>query len=86
MTARTGGSDPVPGSDPAAVELDNDGVLVQRILAGEEPLFEVLVRRYQARVVAHVTRMVGSRDDAFDLAQEIFLKVLQALDRYNPEF
>jgi len=49
-------------------------------------LFEILVRRYQTRVVAHVTRMVGSRDDAFDLSQEIFLKVFQALDRYNPEF
>jgi RNA polymerase sigma-70 factor (ECF subfamily) len=30
--------------------------------------------------------MVGSREDALDLAQEIFLKVFQALDRYNPEF
>ena len=56
------------------------------MLAGDEALYEVLVRRYQTRVVAHVTRMVGSREDAFDLAQEIFLKVFQALDRYNPEF
>ena len=49
-------------------------------------LFEVLVRRYQARVVSHVTRMVGNRDDALDLAQEIFLKVFQALDRFNPAY
>ena len=86
MTTRTGGRDPLPGSDPAGTDLDDDGDLVRRILAGQETLFEVLVRRYQARVVAHVTRMVGSRDDAFDLAQEIFLKVFQALDRYNPDF
>ena len=63
-----------------------DTDLVSRILAGEEVLFELLVRRYQSRVVAHVSRMVGSREDAFDLSQEIFLKVFQALDRYNPEF
>ena len=63
-----------------------DTDLVSRILAGEEVLFELLVRRYQTRVVAHVSRMVGSREDAFDLSQEIFLKVFQALDRYNPEF
>lgn len=63
-----------------------DTDLVVRILAGEEDLFEILVRRYQTRIVAHVSRMVGSRDDAFDLSQEIFLKVFQALDRYNPEF
>jgi len=63
-----------------------DTELVRRVLAGEEMLFEALVRRYQTRVVAHVARMVGSREDAHDLAQEIFLKVFQALDRYNPEF
>ena len=51
-----------------------------------ESLFAALVRRYQARVVAHVARMVGSREDALDLAQEIFLKVFQALERYNPEY
>lgn len=57
-----------------------------RILAGEEDLFEVLVRRYQARVLSHVARMVGNRDDALDLSQEIFVKVFGALDRYNPEY
>ena len=66
--------------------LGPDPELVLRILGGEENLFEALVRRYQARVVAHVSRMVGSRDDALDLSQEIFLKVFGALDRYNPEF
>lgn len=76
---------------PTAAPDDPDGAgadteLVRRVLAGEETLFEVLVHRYQTRVVAHVSRMVGSRDDALDLAQEIFLKVFQALARYNPEF
>lgn len=64
----------------------NDDELVGRILAGEEDLFEVLVRRYQSRVLAHVARMVGNRDDALDLSQEIFLKVFGALDRYNPAY
>jgi RNA polymerase sigma-70 factor, ECF subfamily len=86
VTDGAGGSEPrregdIHGSDPA-----DDSDLVEKILAGDELLFEVLVRRYQTRVVAHVTRMVGNREDAFDLAQEIFLKVFQALDRYNPEF
>jgi RNA polymerase sigma-70 factor (ECF subfamily) len=80
-----------PGALAAKLQRETDGLgtdpdLVQRILRGEEALFEALVRRYQARVVAHVARMVGSREDALDLAQEIFLKVFGALDRYNPEF
>ncbi|HEV8611291.1 MAG TPA: sigma-70 family RNA polymerase sigma factor [Thermoanaerobaculia bacterium] len=86
MTARVGGSDPLRGGDPHGFDPADDSELVRGILAGDEALFSILVRRYQTRVVAHVTRMVGSREDAFDLAQEIFLKVFQALDRYNPEF
>jgi RNA polymerase sigma-70 factor (ECF subfamily) len=86
VTPRVGGTDTPRGSDTHGSDSENDIDLVRRILAGEEVLFEILVRRYQTRVVAHVTRMVGSREDAFDLSQEIFLKVFQALDRYNPEF
>jgi RNA polymerase sigma-70 factor (ECF subfamily) len=86
VTPRVGGTDPPRESDIQGSDPENDIDLVRRILAGEEALFEILVRRYQTRVVSHVTRMVGSRDDAFDLSQEIFLKVFQALDRYNPEF
>ena len=71
--------------EPIAGETE-DVEIVRRVLAGDEDLFEVLVRRYQARVVSHVARMVGNRDDALDLSQEIFLKVFQALDRFNPAF
>jgi len=59
---------------------------VARVLAGEEELFATLIRRYQARILSHVARMVGNREDALDLTQEIFLKVFGALDRYNPDF
>ena len=68
-----------------AGEID-DGEIVRRVLGGEEGLFELLVKRYQVRVVSHVTRMIGSRDDALDLSQEIFLKVFQALSRFNPDY
>jgi len=63
-----------------------DEELVARVLSGQEHLFETLVRRYQTRILSHVARMVGSREDALDLSQEIFLKVFGALDRFNPEF
>ena len=63
-----------------------DEQIVARVLSGQEHLFETLVRRYQTRILSHVARMVGSREDALDLSQEIFLKVFGALDRFNPEF
>ena len=56
------------------------------MLAGEEDVYGVIVQRYQSRIVAHVSRMIGSREEGLDLSQEIFLKVFQALDRYNPEY
>src|ERR1700687_2918622 len=70
----------------SAMEAVPDEDLVSRVLAGEEEIFELLVRRYQPRILSHVARMIGNREDALDLSQEIFVKVFQALDRYNPEF
>jgi RNA polymerase sigma-70 factor (ECF subfamily) len=63
-----------------------DEELVARILEGEESRYAEVVSRYQGRLLAHLTRLVGSRDDAADLVQEIFLRAFQALDRFNPEF
>ena len=63
-----------------------DDALVRRVLAGDEDVYGILVQRYQSRIVAHISRMIGNREEGLDLAQEIFLKVFQALDRYNPDF
>ena len=63
-----------------------DEAIVARILQGEEDLYGELLSRYQPRLVAHLARVVGSREEALDLSQEVFLKVFQALPRYNPEY
>jgi len=67
-------------------EAESDESLVAAVLSGDDDLFGLLVRRYQTRVHAHVARMIGHREDALDLTQEIFLKVYQALSRFNPEY
>lgn len=63
-----------------------DEEVVSRILAGEEDLLAELVRRYQRRLLAHLFRVVGDREEALDLTQEIFLRVFQALPRFNAQF
>lgn len=74
-------------TEQLGVENDRpDEEIVARILQGEEELFGQLLSRYQGRVVSHLSRVIGSRDEAQDLAQEVFLKVFQALSRYKPEF
>jgi RNA polymerase sigma-70 factor (ECF subfamily) len=63
-----------------------DEELVRLALAGDQGSFGVLVERYQHRLVSFLHRMLRDVDTAHDLAQEVFLRVYQALDRYDPQF
>jgi RNA polymerase sigma-70 factor (ECF subfamily) len=45
--------------------------------------FNALLQRYQARVYAHLYRMVGQAEDAADLTQEVFVRVWNKLDGFE---
>jgi RNA polymerase sigma-70 factor (ECF subfamily) len=47
--------------------------------------FEELVLRYQNRVVGILTHLTRKREQAEDLAQEVFLRVFRARKRYTPD-
>src|SRR5947209_15951181 len=64
----------------------DDRALVSRILEGDRDRFTELVKRYQKRVVNYVYRITHRYEEAHDLAQEIFVKVFMALDRYDPKY
>lgn len=53
---------------------------------GREEAFRELVRRYERPVFSLIYRMVRDREVAEDLSQETFIKVLNHIDRYRPEF
>jgi RNA polymerase sigma-70 factor, ECF subfamily len=53
---------------------------------GREEAFRELVRRYERPVFSLIFRMVRDRETAEDLSQETFIKVLNHIDRYRPEF
>ncbi len=53
---------------------------------GREPAFRELVRRYERPVFSLIFRMVRDREMAEDLAQDTFIKVLNNIDSYRPEF
>ena len=63
-----------------------DEDLVASILDGELELFGDLVGRYQGRLVNYLFRMLRNEEDAHDLAQEVFLKIYEALDRFDPRY
>lgn len=58
---------------------------IKRAQTGDREAFEMLVERYQRRVLALVSRTVRRRDDLEDLAQEVFVKVYLAIRKYNFE-
>jgi RNA polymerase sigma-70 factor (ECF subfamily) len=53
--------------------------------AGRRPAFDALVATYQAPVVNYLSRLMGDREDAADLAQDTFLKVYLALPGLRPD-
>ncbi len=63
-----------------------DQEVVELARKGEEVAYRELLRRYQRPVFSLIYRMVRDRELAEDLAQETFVKVLNALDRYRPEY
>ena len=75
-----------PARIPVPILTSPDEELVRRVLAGETGRFEDLVRRHQKQIVNFIYRMVGDFDTALDLSQEVFLRVYQALDRYDPRY
>ena len=70
----------------SALSAATDQEVVELARKGEEMAYRELLRRYQRPVFSLIYRMVRDRELAEDLAQETFVKVLNALDRYRPEY
>jgi RNA polymerase sigma-70 factor (ECF subfamily) len=82
MTARPRGTDrPALLSGGAGV---SDQDLMERVRGGESAAFDVLVNRYERRIIAYLIGIVGERDEALDGAQEVFVRVFTRAHHYDP--
>ena len=73
---------------PAAIELepgnaDSDQALVERVQRGDKAAFDMLVRKYQHKIVKLVTRYVHDGTEALDVAQEAFIKAYRAIHGFR---
>jgi RNA polymerase sigma-70 factor (ECF subfamily) len=64
--------------------LGDDWDLIALARDGDMNAFAELVRRYERPIVHFCQRMIGSREDAQDIAQESFVRVYRYLDRLEP--
>ncbi|WP_310820446.1 RNA polymerase sigma factor [Stratiformator vulcanicus] len=58
--------------------------LIRNCISGDERSCRLFVQKYQRLVFAICLRILGQRQDAEDAAQDIFLRIFRALDRWEP--
>jgi len=64
-----------------SVELDSE--LVKRVQNGDKAAFDILVKKYQQKVVNLVSRFVSDHSECYDVAQDTFIKAYRALDNFR---
>ena len=89
-------SDPDPGIRPQVRRPDQeksehsrmseaqvDQLLVEQVQKGDNKAFDLLINKYQHRIVSLVARYVSDQSEAQDVAQEAFIKAYRAIDRFR---
>jgi RNA polymerase sigma-70 factor (ECF subfamily) len=66
-------------------EQKKDLGLVRKAQAGDKQAFDLLVRKYQSRIISLVSRYLGHNGDVQDVAQDAFIKAYTALPNFRGE-
>jgi RNA polymerase sigma-70 factor (ECF subfamily) len=64
-------------------ERNIDQALVERVQRGDKSAFDILVLKYQSKIIQLVNRYVHDPDEAMDVAQEAFIKAYRAIGRFR---
>lgn len=65
---------------------EEDILLIERCKKGDESAYRALLKKYENSVHSICYRMVRNTEEARDIAQDVFVKVFNMLDRYNPHY
>ena len=72
--------------DASAAEVRTDHRLLEATREGDEAAFAELVRRYRNQITNYTYRMTNEYELAVDLAQETFMRVYAAAERYQSSY
>jgi RNA polymerase sigma-70 factor (ECF subfamily) len=73
-------------SQSIVAEPRSDHALLEATRTGDEEAFSELVGRYRNQITSYIYRMTNDYDEAVDLAQETFVRVFRAMDRYQTTY
>ncbi len=63
----------------------SDQLLVKRVQSGDKAAFDLLIQKYQHKIISLVSRFVRDISEAHDVAQEAFIKAYRALPNFRGE-
>ena len=69
--------------DSVVSDRDLDWAIVQHVQNGEVSAFNQLVQKYRQPLFSTIYNMTGNREDATDIAQEVFIKAFQSIKRFR---
>jgi len=84
-TPYSGGPVQTCGVQGEVSEANVDQLLVERVQKGDKRAFDLLIQKYQHRIVSLVSRYVSDPTEAQDVAQEAFIKAYRAVKRFRGE-
>jgi len=64
-------------------EQDSDHALVERVQKGDKGAFDLLVRKYQHKVVGVISRYISDWSECQDVAQEAFIRAYRAISAFR---
>lgn len=64
-------------------QVSADQLLVERVQAGDKTAFDLLVKKYQHKIIGLISRYIYDHHEAMDVAQEAFIKAYRALPNFR---
>lgn len=85
LSTRPAATGALSAEDDQTAQNEHNVALMQRIKNGDMAAFEQLVVLHQRAVIGTVAKMLGSPDDAEDIAQQVFVRIWKSAKRYEPK-
>lgn len=66
-------------------DTETDQLLVKKAQKGDHLAYELLVKKYQSRILIVLAKMLKNQEDAKDMAQEVFIKAYRSLPNFRQD-